>query len=191
MHAASLLAPPAYRERFDCDRIQPPMVRFAFSVEDLARTRFAISPMFELERSLLALRDPSTAALHVPFLRSLSGRLAGIERARGRAHAAERVLAGLHHPAARRAARAHRGRPRRAAPHARAPDPARHGAVPLAAPEVAGRGTVARAPAARGHPPREGPAGLLGARARAGVAADPRVSRRGHRPPRPASDRGR
>src|SRR3954469_16151268 len=79
MHAASLLAPPPCRERFDCDRIQPPMVRFVFSVEDLARTRFAISPMFELERSLLALRDPSTAALHVPWLRSLSGRLAGIE----------------------------------------------------------------------------------------------------------------
>ena len=55
------------------------MVRFVFSVEDLARTRFAISPMFELERSLLALRDPSTAAIHVPFLRALSGRLAGVE----------------------------------------------------------------------------------------------------------------
>src|SRR3954470_4523307 len=79
MHAASLLAPTVCRQRFDCDRIQPPMVRFVFSVEDLAHTRFAISPMFELERSLLALRDPSTAALHVPFLRSLSGRLAGIE----------------------------------------------------------------------------------------------------------------
>src|SRR3954470_9521025 len=79
MHAASLLAPTVCRQRFDCDRIQPPMVRFVFSVEDLARTRFAISPMFELERSLLALRDPSTAALHVPWLRSLSGRLAGIE----------------------------------------------------------------------------------------------------------------
>ena len=54
------------------------MVRFVFTVEDLARTRFAISPMWELVRSLLALRDPSTAALHVPWLRSLSGRLGGI-----------------------------------------------------------------------------------------------------------------
>src|SRR4051812_50102078 len=35
--------------------------------------------MFELERSLLAFRDPSAAALHVPWLRSLSGRLEGIE----------------------------------------------------------------------------------------------------------------
>jgi DNA-binding transcriptional ArsR family regulator len=54
------------------------VVRFVFSVEDLARTRFAISPMWELERSLVALRDPSHAALHVPWLRSLSGRLDGL-----------------------------------------------------------------------------------------------------------------
>lgn len=54
------------------------MVRFVFAVEDLARTRFAISPMWELVGSLTALRDPSTAALHLPWLRSLSGRLGGI-----------------------------------------------------------------------------------------------------------------
>jgi DNA-binding transcriptional ArsR family regulator len=54
------------------------VVRFVFSVEDLARTRFAISPMWEAIRSLVALRDPSTAALHLPWLRSLSGRLGGI-----------------------------------------------------------------------------------------------------------------
>jgi hypothetical protein len=55
------------------------VVRFVFTVEDLAHTRFAISPLFELVWSLLALRDPSTAAIHVPWLRSLSGRLGGIE----------------------------------------------------------------------------------------------------------------
>jgi len=55
------------------------MVRFVFGVEDLARTRFAISPMLELVESLLALRDRETAAVHVPWLRSLSGRLDGIE----------------------------------------------------------------------------------------------------------------
>ncbi len=54
------------------------MVRFVFSVEDLARTRFAISPMLELVHSLVALRDPAHAALHVPWLRSLSGRLDGL-----------------------------------------------------------------------------------------------------------------
>ena len=55
------------------------MVRFVFSVDDLARTRFAISPMWELVRSLVALRDPSHAALHVSWLRSVSGRLDGLE----------------------------------------------------------------------------------------------------------------
>jgi DNA-binding transcriptional ArsR family regulator len=54
------------------------VVRFVFSVEDLARTRFAISPIYELVHSLVALRDPSHAALHVPWLRSLSGRLDGL-----------------------------------------------------------------------------------------------------------------
>ena len=54
------------------------MVRFVFSVEDLALTRFAISPLWELVHSLLVLRDPSHAALHVPWLRSLSGRLQGL-----------------------------------------------------------------------------------------------------------------
>ena len=54
------------------------MVRFVFSLEDLALTRLAISPMWELVHSLLALRDPSHAALHVPWLRSLSGRLHGL-----------------------------------------------------------------------------------------------------------------
>lgn len=45
----------------------------------MASTRFAISPMYELVRSLTALRDPSTAALHLPWLRSLSGRLDGVD----------------------------------------------------------------------------------------------------------------
>jgi DNA-binding transcriptional ArsR family regulator len=54
------------------------VVRFVFSVEDLALTRFAVSPMWELVRSVAALRDPSHAALHLPWLRSLSGRLGGL-----------------------------------------------------------------------------------------------------------------
>ena len=54
------------------------MIRFVFSVEDLARTRFAISPLWEAIRSLVALQDPSSAALHLPWLRTLSGRLDGL-----------------------------------------------------------------------------------------------------------------
>jgi hypothetical protein len=54
------------------------VVRFVFTVEDLARTRFAISPIYELVHSLVAFRDPSHAALHVPWLRRLSGQLDGL-----------------------------------------------------------------------------------------------------------------
>jgi DNA-binding transcriptional ArsR family regulator len=63
-----------FRDRFEQDR----MVKFVFTVEDLALTRFAISPMWELVHSLLAFRDQSHAAIHVPWLRSLSGRLQGL-----------------------------------------------------------------------------------------------------------------
>jgi DNA-binding transcriptional ArsR family regulator len=67
------------RAASDSTTIESAMVRFVFSVEDLVRTRFAVSPMFELVRSLVALRDPSHAAVHVPWLRSLSGRLQGLD----------------------------------------------------------------------------------------------------------------
>ena len=55
------------------------MFRYVFGLDDLARTRFAVSPLWELVRSLTALRDPSTAALHLPWLRGLSGRLEGLD----------------------------------------------------------------------------------------------------------------
>jgi DNA-binding transcriptional ArsR family regulator len=54
------------------------LVTFVFSLEDLALTRFTISPAWELVHSLLALRDPSYAAIHLPWLRSVSGRLGGL-----------------------------------------------------------------------------------------------------------------
>jgi DNA-binding transcriptional ArsR family regulator len=45
------------------------MVTLRFTTEDLARTRFAISPMWELITSLRVLRDPDRAALHLPWVR--------------------------------------------------------------------------------------------------------------------------
>src|SRR5215213_854516 len=45
------------------------MVTYVFTLEDLARTRFALSPMFELTNGLRALRDPGRAAIHVPWIR--------------------------------------------------------------------------------------------------------------------------
>jgi DNA-binding transcriptional ArsR family regulator len=45
------------------------MVVFEFDAEDLARTRFAFSPMWELCSSLRMLRDPELAAMHMPWVR--------------------------------------------------------------------------------------------------------------------------
>ncbi len=45
------------------------MISFTFSIEDLARTRFAISPMYELVAGLRMLRAPDEAALHLPWVR--------------------------------------------------------------------------------------------------------------------------
>ena len=55
------------------------MLHFVFGVEDLARLRLAISPAWELVHSLVALREPSLAALHVPWLRTLDGALGDID----------------------------------------------------------------------------------------------------------------
>src|SRR4051812_5005243 len=46
------------------------MLTYVFTVDDLARTRFAISPMFELVSGLRNLRDPGRAAMHVPWIRT-------------------------------------------------------------------------------------------------------------------------
>jgi hypothetical protein len=51
------------------------MVIFRFTLGDLARTRFAISPIWELTASLRALRHPAFAPTHLPWLRGLDGRL--------------------------------------------------------------------------------------------------------------------
>jgi DNA-binding transcriptional ArsR family regulator len=45
------------------------MIVFEFGLQDLARTRFAISPMYELIASLRAIREPDEAALHLPWVR--------------------------------------------------------------------------------------------------------------------------
>jgi hypothetical protein len=51
------------------------MIRIELGVEDLANTRFAISPLAETVRSLRALCDPSQHTLHLPWLRAVRGRL--------------------------------------------------------------------------------------------------------------------
>ncbi len=51
------------------------MITIELSVEDLANTRFAISPLGEAVRSLRALSDPSQHTLHLPWLRDVRERL--------------------------------------------------------------------------------------------------------------------
>jgi hypothetical protein len=51
------------------------MISFELGVEDLADTRFAVSPLHETVRSLRVLRDPGLYALHLPWRRSVLSRL--------------------------------------------------------------------------------------------------------------------
>ncbi|RZU76545.1 helix-turn-helix protein [Micromonospora kangleipakensis] len=51
------------------------MISFVLDVEDLADTRFAISPIHETVLSLRVLREPGLYAMHLPWRRSVLGRL--------------------------------------------------------------------------------------------------------------------
>ena len=51
------------------------MISFVLSVDDLADTRFALSPLHETLHSLRVLKDPGLAALHLPWRRSVLARL--------------------------------------------------------------------------------------------------------------------
>jgi hypothetical protein len=44
------------------------MLVFRFGPDDLANVRFAISPLVELHRSVLALDDPGSQAIHLPWI---------------------------------------------------------------------------------------------------------------------------
>ncbi|GLW07508.1 transcriptional regulator [Microtetraspora sp. NBRC 13810] len=55
------------------------MMSFELGVEDLADTRFAISPVQETLFSLWALRDPGRHAVHLPWRRSVLGELAAVD----------------------------------------------------------------------------------------------------------------
>ena len=55
------------------------MLVYEFGVQDLARTHFAISPLFELCQSLRALIEPSRAAFHLPWIEGLRGGLSGLD----------------------------------------------------------------------------------------------------------------
>ncbi|CAM5303961.1 transcriptional regulator [Streptomyces avidinii] len=55
------------------------MITFELGVEDLADTRFALSPLQETVLSLRVLREPGLSALHLPWRRSVLGRLGALD----------------------------------------------------------------------------------------------------------------
>ena len=57
------------------------MISARFDTESLTRLRFAISPMFEVTRSVKALKDPAAAALHLPWMERALPKLAGLDLA--------------------------------------------------------------------------------------------------------------
>jgi hypothetical protein len=57
------------------------VIAYRFGREDLLRTRFAISPLFELQASVAALRDPGVRSVHLPWVHAARRRLAGFDYA--------------------------------------------------------------------------------------------------------------
>ena len=55
------------------------MIAYRFGRDDLLRTRFAISPLFELAASVRVLRDPGGHSVHLPWVREARARLAGLD----------------------------------------------------------------------------------------------------------------
>ncbi|TYK50927.1 ArsR/SmtB family transcription factor [Actinomadura decatromicini] len=55
------------------------MISFVLGVEDLADARFTVSPLQEAVLSLRVLRDPGLSALHLPWRRSVLGRLGALD----------------------------------------------------------------------------------------------------------------
>jgi DNA-binding transcriptional ArsR family regulator len=57
------------------------MIRYEFELDDLARTRFAISPMWETAAAIRALRNPSLISLHLPWVKRIRGEISDLDLA--------------------------------------------------------------------------------------------------------------
>ena len=47
------------------------MIEYIFGPDDVAKTRFAISPLWETAAAIRALRDPSVGSLHLPWVKRI------------------------------------------------------------------------------------------------------------------------
>lgn len=61
------------------DALGTEMILARFHTEALTRVRFAISPMFEMIRSIRTLQDPAGAALHLPWVEQAAPLIAGLD----------------------------------------------------------------------------------------------------------------
>jgi hypothetical protein len=57
------------------------VITYEFGPDDLARVRFAISPLFELAASRQVLRDPARHSVHEPWAQVAARRVAGLDLA--------------------------------------------------------------------------------------------------------------
>jgi DNA-binding transcriptional ArsR family regulator len=55
------------------------MIEYLFGPEDVAKTRFAISPLWETAAAIRALRDPSVASLHLPWVKRIRPHLKDLD----------------------------------------------------------------------------------------------------------------
>ncbi|UVS81562.1 winged helix-turn-helix domain-containing protein [Actinokineospora sp. UTMC 2448] len=55
------------------------MLRLSFTARDVALTRFAVSPLWEVVASVRALRRPDVHTVHRPWARAVAPRLAGVD----------------------------------------------------------------------------------------------------------------
>lgn len=55
------------------------MIELRLTVEDVAQTRFAVSPLLEAVMSFRALREPARHALHLPWVRRARAALVGVD----------------------------------------------------------------------------------------------------------------
>jgi DNA-binding transcriptional ArsR family regulator len=55
------------------------VIEWTFRSEDVARIRFAFSPLWEAINSLIVLRTPSAHVLHVPWIRATLPKVAGLD----------------------------------------------------------------------------------------------------------------
>lgn len=57
------------------------MIEWRFTPDDVARVRFAFSPLAELVRSLIVLRAPARHSLHLPWVKATGPRVTGLDLA--------------------------------------------------------------------------------------------------------------